>query len=114
MALFAKKKPPGPAADEQKISLALTPDEIDLLRECMKRTEDYYRGLLLLKQDWNAAQNEAAIAMIKVRLNMIDKLQEKASPRITAICNKKTARRNAKFLRAVCYYQRLTDCAILW
>ena len=45
-----------------KISLALTPDEIDLLRECMKRTEDYYRGLLLLKQDWNAAQNEAAIA----------------------------------------------------
>ena len=34
-------------------------------------------GLLLLKQDWNAAQNEAAIAMIKVRLNMIDKLQEK-------------------------------------
>lgn len=52
-------------------------DEIDLLRECMKRTEDYYRGLLLLKQDWNAAQNEAAIAMIKVRLNMIDKLQEK-------------------------------------
>ena len=78
MALFAKKKPPEPAAaDEQKISLALTPDEIDLLRECMKRTEDYYRGLLLLKQDWNAAQNEAAIAMIKVRLN------------ITAICNKK-------------------------
>lgn len=76
--LFAKKKPPEPAAaDEQKISLALTPDEIDLLRECMKRTEDYYRGLLLLKQDWNAAQNEAAIAMIKVRLNMIDKLQEK-------------------------------------
>ena len=88
MALFAKKKPPEPAAaDEQKISLALTPDEIDLLRECMKRTEDYYRGLLLLKQDWNAAQNEAAIAMIKVRLNMIDKLQEKTS--ITAICNKK-------------------------
>lgn len=41
MALFAKKKPPEPAAaDEQKISLA-------------------------------------AIAMIKVRLNMIDKLQEK-------------------------------------
>ena len=77
MTLFAKKKPPErAAADEQKISLALTPDEI-LLRECMKRTEDYYRGLLLLKQDWNAAQNEAAIAMIKVRLNMIDKLQEK-------------------------------------
>ena len=33
-----------------------------------------HRGL---KQDWNAAQNEAAIAMIKVRLNMIDQLQEK-------------------------------------
>jgi hypothetical protein len=61
----------------KKISLSLTPDEIDLLRECMKRTEDYYRGLLLLKQDWNAEKNEAAIAMIKIRLNMIDKLQEK-------------------------------------
>ena len=35
MTLFAKKKPPEPAAaDEQKISLALTPDAIDLLREC--------------------------------------------------------------------------------
>lgn len=94
MALFAKKKPPEPAAaDEQKISLALTPDEIDLLRECMKRTEDYYRGLLLLKQDWNAAQNEAAIAMIKVRLNMIVTCRKRrsttASPSITAICNKK-------------------------
>lgn len=58
-------------------SVFLSPDEIDLLRECMKRTEDYYRGLLLLKQDWNAEKNEAAIAMIKIRLNMIDKLQEK-------------------------------------
>lgn len=60
-----------------KISLALAPDEIDLLRECMKRTEDYYRGLLLLKQDWNAEKNETAIAIIKVKLNMIDRLQEK-------------------------------------
>ena len=41
-----------PEASET-IGLSLTPDEIDLLRECMKRTEDYYRGLLLLKQDWN-------------------------------------------------------------
>lgn len=61
----------------QKINLNLTTDEINLLRECMKRTEDYYRGLLLLKQDWNAEKNEAAIAIIKVKLNMIDKLQEK-------------------------------------
>ena len=43
----------------------------------MKRTEDYYRGLLLLKQDWNADKNEQAIAIIKVKLNMIDCLQEK-------------------------------------
>ena len=60
-----------------KITLKLTTDEINLMRECMKRTEDYYRGLLLLKQDWNAAGNEQAIAIIKVKLNMIDKLQEK-------------------------------------
>ena len=33
--------------------------------------------LLLLKQDWNAEKNEAAIAVIKVKLNMIDRLQEK-------------------------------------
>lgn len=36
-----------PEASET-IGLSLTPAEIDLLRECMKRTEDYYRGLLLL------------------------------------------------------------------
>ena len=68
-----KKQSPMPEASET-IGLSLTPDEIDLLRECMKRTD---RGLLLLKQDWNAEKNEAAIAMIKIRLNMIDKLQEK-------------------------------------
>lgn len=62
-----------------KIDLRLTPDEINLLRECMKRTEDYYRGLLLLKQDWNAEKNEQAITVIKVKLNMIDKLQEKTA-----------------------------------
>ena len=63
--------------DDGKINLKFTTDEVDLLRECMKRTEDYYRGLLLLKQDWNAESNEKAIAVIKVKLNMIDKLQEK-------------------------------------
>ena len=66
-----------PTESGQKIQLNLTTDEINLLRECMKRTEDYYRGLLLLKQDWNADKNEQAIAIIKVRLNMIDCLQEK-------------------------------------
>lgn len=76
MALFKKKSEPAPDT-ANKIALSLAPDEIDLLRECMKRTEDYYRGLLLLKQDWNAEKNETAIAIIKVKLNMIDKLQEK-------------------------------------
>ena len=66
-----------PTESGQKIQLSLTTDEINLLRECMKRTEDYYRGLLLLKQDWNADKNEQAIAIIKVKLNMIDNLQEK-------------------------------------
>ena len=66
-----------PTESGQKIQLDLTTDEINLLRECMKRTEDYYRGLLLLKQDWNADKNEQAIAIIKVKLNMIDHLQEK-------------------------------------
>lgn len=56
-----------------------THEEIDLLRECLMRTENYYRGLLLLKQDWNAEKNEEAIAIIKVKLNMIDRLQEKAT-----------------------------------
>ena len=66
-----------PTESGQKIQLNLTTDEINLLRECMKRTEDYYRGLLLLKQDWNADKNEQTIAIIKVKLNMIDHLQEK-------------------------------------
>lgn len=80
MSLFTKKaESPNEKAVESdgKIELRLSPDEINLLRECMKRTEDYYRGLLLLKQDWNAEQNEHAIAVLKVKLNMIDNLQEK-------------------------------------
>lgn len=80
MSLFTKKaENPNEKVVESdgKIELRLSPDEINLLRECMKRTEDYYRGLLLLKQDWNAEQNEHAIAVLKVKLNMIDNLQEK-------------------------------------
>lgn len=80
MSLFTKKaENPNEKTVESdgKIELRLSPDEINLLRECMKRTEDYYRGLLLLKQDWNAEQNEHAIAVLKVKLNMIDNLQEK-------------------------------------
>ena len=42
MALFAKKKPPEPAAaDEQKISLALTPDEIDLRKPIYRKLAAY-------------------------------------------------------------------------
>lgn len=70
----ARKKEPVPSGSE---TLVLTHEEIDLMRECMKRTEDYYKGLLLLKQDWNPEQNEQAIAIIKTKLRMIDALQEK-------------------------------------
>lgn len=80
MSLFTKKAEnlnEKAVESDGKIELRLSPDEINLLRECIKRTEDYYRGLLLLKQDWNAEQNEHAIAMLKVKLNMIDNLQEK-------------------------------------
>ena len=34
-------------------------------------------SFLGLGQDWNAESNEKAIAVIKIKLNMIDKLQEK-------------------------------------
>ena len=66
MSLFTKKaENPNEKAVESdgKIELRLSPDEINLLR--------------LLKQDWNAEQNEHAIAVLKVKLNMIDNLQEK-------------------------------------
>ena len=43
----------------------------------MKRTEDYYRGLQLLKQDWNPEKTKEPLAIIKIKLYMIDKLQEK-------------------------------------
>ena len=85
-----------PEASET-IGLSLTPDEIDLLRECMKRTEDYYRGLLLLKQDWNAEKNEAAIAMIKIRLNMIDKLHT-----IKIYSNEKSPSQNRSSAKGFC------------
>lgn len=77
MKIFKSNPKTDTKAAPNEITLHLSPNEIDLLRECMKRTEDYYRGLLMLKQDWNAEQNETAIAVIKVKLNMIDSLQEK-------------------------------------
>ena len=54
-----------PTESGQKIQLNLTTDEINLLRECMKRTEDYYRGLLLLKQDWNADKMSRPLPLSK-------------------------------------------------
>lgn len=80
--LFTKKENPTPEPEKPVVPenselLIFTHDEINLMRECMKRTEDYYKGLLLLKQDWNPEKNEDAIAFIKVKLRMIDALQEK-------------------------------------
>ena len=71
-------KTPTPGGDDVG-NYPFTHAEIDLLRDCIMRTENYYRGLLLLKQDWNAEKNEQTIAIIKVKLNMIDRLQEKAT-----------------------------------
>ena len=60
----------------------------------MKRTEDYYRGLLLLKQDWNAEKNEAAIAMIKIRLNMTTSYRKKHGMTDNLTTIKSTARKS--------------------
>lgn len=59
--------------------LQFTHEEIDLLSECISRTENYYKGMLLLKQDWNAEKNETAIAIIKVKLRMLAELQERTT-----------------------------------
>ncbi len=46
------------------IQLDLTYDEVNLLRECMKRTEDYYRGLILLKSEWHPEQNKDVLSYV--------------------------------------------------
>lgn len=59
------------------IQLDLTYDEVNLLRECMKRTEDYYRGLILLKSEWHPEQNKDVLSYMKAKVRLIDNLQEK-------------------------------------
>lgn len=59
------------------IQLDLTYDEVNLLRECMKRTEDYYRGLMLLKSEWHPEQNKDVLSYMKAKVHLIDNLQEK-------------------------------------
>ena len=71
--MFGRKEAPD---HKDKYEFWLSGNEVDLLRECIMRTENYYRGLLLLKQDWNPEKNEEAIAILKVKLRMIDQLQE--------------------------------------
>lgn len=71
--MFNKKKQ---LPEKGKHEFWLTDDEINLFRECMMRTENYYRGLLLLKKEWNPELNKETIAIIKAKLNMIDQLQE--------------------------------------
>ena len=111
MALFNKKKQEVPQEPKQesktdtvgKINLSLRPDEIDLLRECMKRTEDYYRGLLLLKQDWNAEKNEA---FDKVRCTG---LPEKPYAIIQNECNGKNVKKIVPSERRNKFYGILPD-----
>ena len=59
------------------MQLDLTYDEVNLLRECMKRTEDYYRGLILLKSEWHPEQNKDVLSYMKAKVRLIDNLQEK-------------------------------------
>ena len=72
--MFEKK----PNAQQQERYM-FTHDEIDMLSECIRQTEDYYKGLLLLKQEWNKEQNEDQIAYIKAKIRMLDELQDRTT-----------------------------------
>lgn len=73
MGLFKKEE------TKKKQDYTFTHEEIDLLSECIKHTEDYYKGLLMLKKDWNPESNEEAIAIIKWKLRKLDELQERTT-----------------------------------
>ncbi len=73
--MFTKAQP----QESKGAKYQFTHEEIDLLSECISRTENFYKGLLLLKQDWNADQNEEAIALIKVKLRMLADLQDRTT-----------------------------------
>ncbi len=70
--MFEKKKP-------AQAQYQFTHDEIDLLSQCIAMAENYYKGLLLLKQDWNKDMNEAAIPMIKAKIRMLEDLQDRTT-----------------------------------
>ena len=63
----------------KKQDYTFTHAEIDLLSECIKHTEDYYKGLLMLKKDWNPEGNEEAIAIIKCKLRTLEELQDRTT-----------------------------------
>lgn len=63
---------------EQK-QLQFTHEEIDLLSQCIAMAENYYKGLLLLKQDWNKEQNEAVIPVIKAKIRILEELQDRTT-----------------------------------
>ena len=58
-----------PISKSQKSILQFTENLLWLNKKELQTHEQGY--------DWNAEKNEAAIAVIKVKLNMIDRLQEK-------------------------------------
>lgn len=74
---FGMHKDPPPK--DEPSSYAFTREEIDLLSECIRHTQEYYEGLLLLKEGWNKDQNEQSAAMIKTKLYMLQKLQDRTS-----------------------------------
>lgn len=58
---------------------SFTKDEIDLLSECIKRTTEYYKGWLLMKQDFSDQKDETGIAYIKAKIRILNDLQERTS-----------------------------------
>ena len=67
------------SAESDYSKYSFTKDEIDLLSECIKRTTEYYKGWLLMKQDFSSQKNEESIAYIKAKIRILDDLQERTS-----------------------------------
>ena len=81
MNLFAPKKEENNPDAEPNIyeKYSFTKDEIDLLSECIKRTTEYYKGWLLINEDFSNQKDETRIAYIKAKIRILNDLQERTS-----------------------------------
>lgn len=64
---------------EKLEEITFTHEEIDIISECIKHTQEYYLGWMMLYNDWNPERHKEQLKATKEKLRILEELQRRTT-----------------------------------